>query len=160
MISQDHLAKVRRYISLAQQTGQVELIRAHDQLSDKNMSGFYSDIAIATNVPQDSPCMTQEVFGPFVCITQFKEEEEAIRMANSTSYGLSATVWTNCVNRMHRVAHRLDVGTVWGNCWLVRNLNMPFGGVKSSGTGREGTQESREFYTNKKTVCLQIEQLI
>src|SRR5690606_11214030 len=139
MISEQHLRKVQRYIEHAKQTATVEYFEP--KLRPANQSGFYSGLAVITGVSADSPCMTEEIFGPVVCIVPFGDEEEAVRLANSTIYGLSASIWTGSVDRMHRVAHRLQAGTVWGNCWLVRNLNMPFGGVKQSGIGREGTQE-------------------
>lgn len=155
MISQEHLSKVQRYVEIARNTAQVAYIEP--TLGERNQNGYYTGLAVITDVSLDSPCFTEEIFGPVVCIVKFQDEEEAIRLANSTNYGLSATVWTRSVDRLHRVAHRLQAGTVWANCWLVRNLNMPFGGVKESGIGREGTIESREFYTNKKTVCVCIQ---
>ncbi|KAJ6220824.1 hypothetical protein RDWZM_006636 [Blomia tropicalis] len=155
MISKDHLAKVQGYVELARNTAQLTYIEP--QLNEKNKQGFFTGIAIVTEVKHDSPLMTEEIFGPVVCVIKFKNETEAIEVANSTCYGLSSTIWTASLDRMHRVAHRIQSGTVWGNCWLQRNLNMPFGGVKQSGTGREGTDDSREFYTNKKTICIALD---
>lgn len=151
LVSKQHLEKVQRYITLGRKTGKVTYI---DPPDDVPKGGFFTGLAIITDVSPESECMQEEIFGPVLCIVKFATEEEAIRIANQSRFGLSATVWTESVNRMHRVAAQLDVGTVWGNCWLVRNLNMPFGGMKQSGIGREGTADSRDFYTNKKTTCI------
>jgi enoyl-CoA hydratase/carnithine racemase len=82
--------------------------------------------------------------------------EEAIAFANSTRYGLSATVWTSDLKRAHRVAAALDAGTIWINCWLLRDLRVPFGGMKDSGVGREGGFESLNFFTESKNVCVKL----
>ena len=90
------------------------------------------------------------------CVTVFDTEEEVIERVNNTNYGLCASVWSQSVGRVHRVAQQLEVGTVWSNCWLVRNLDMPFGGCKDSGTGKEGTRHSLELFTEEKTHCIQL----
>ncbi len=100
--------------------------------------------------------MQEEIFGPVVTIAKFKTEKEAIALANGTEYGLSASVWSRDVARAHRVAQALDVGTTWVNCWMLRELAMPFGGVKHSGLGREGGDHSLEFFTETKTVCVKL----
>ncbi|KAJ7369743.1 Aldehyde dehydrogenase 8 member A1 [Desmophyllum pertusum] len=87
---------------------------------------------------------------PVVAIVPFDSEEEVIKRANGVQFGLAAVVWSENLSRTHRVSKRLQAGTVWCNCWLVRDLNMPFGGVKASGIGREGAKESYEFYTEVK----------
>ena len=86
----------------------------------------------------------------------FRSDEEAVRSANSTKYGLSATVWTRDLQRAHRVAAQLHAGTVWINCWLLRDLRVPFGGMKESGVGREGGFESLNFFTEAKNVCVKL----
>lgn len=111
---------------------------------------------IITGLKDNSRCMQEEIFGPVTCVTPFDTEEEVICRANDTQYGLCASVFTSNLARGHRVAHKLKVGTVWTNCWLVRDLDMPFGGVKTSGMGRESTQDSLEFYTEAKTICTKI----
>jgi aminomuconate-semialdehyde/2-hydroxymuconate-6-semialdehyde dehydrogenase len=85
----------------------------------------------------------------------FDTEEEALELANGTEYGLAATVWTQDVSRAHRVAERLQTGIVWVNCWMLRDLRTPFGGVKNSGVGREGGWEAMRFFTDAKNVCVQ-----
>ena len=100
--------------------------------------------------------MQEEIFGPVTCVTVFDTEEEVIERVNNTNYGLCASVWSQSVGRVHRVAQQLEVGTVWSNCWLVRNLDMPFGGCKDSGTGKEGTRHSLELFTEEKTHCIKL----
>ncbi|MDG2440690.1 MAG: aldehyde dehydrogenase family protein, partial [Crocinitomicaceae bacterium] len=102
----------------------------------------------------DFKCRTnqEEIFGPVVTITPFDTEEEVLEMANSTQYGLSATLWTSNLKRAHRMANELDAGIVWINAWLVRDLRTPFGGTKSSGVGREGGWEALRFFTEAKNV--------
>ena len=95
----------------------------------------------------------EEVFGPVVTITPFDEEEQAIDMANATRYGLSASLWTRDEARARRVSERIEAGTIWVNCWLLRDLRVPFGGVKHSGVGREGGEEAMRFFTEPKTIC-------
>ncbi len=96
----------------------------------------------------------EEIFGPVVSILPFTSEEEALLLANGVDYGLSASLWTRDLDRAHRVAAALDAGTVWINCWLLRDLRVPFGGMKQSGVGREGGDEALRFYTEPKNICL------
>ena len=91
-----------------------------------------------------------------VTLTPFDDEEEVLMMANSTNYGLSATVWTENLTRAHRISSGLKSGIVWVNCWLVRDLRTPFGGMKQSGVGREGGWDALHFFTEKKNVCIKI----
>ena len=105
---------------------------------------------VITNLDDSSPLMQEEIFGPVVCVTTFRDEEEVIERANNSRYGLASTLWTSDLSRAHRVARRLQCGNTWINCFLIRDLNMPFGGFKESGTGREGYPYSFEFFTEKK----------
>jgi aminomuconate-semialdehyde/2-hydroxymuconate-6-semialdehyde dehydrogenase len=104
----------------------------------------------------DMSCRTnqEEIFGPVVTIMSFDTEEEAIGLSNATTYGLAASVWTENVSRTNRIAEQLHMGIVWVNCWLLRDLRTPFGGVKSSGVGREGGFEALRFFTEPKNVCI------
>jgi aminomuconate-semialdehyde/2-hydroxymuconate-6-semialdehyde dehydrogenase len=105
----------------------------------------------------DHACVcSDEYFGPIVTIHPFDSQEEAIRMVNASRYGLSATVWTTNLQRAHVVSHALEVGMVWVNCWLVRDLRVPFGGVKESGVGREGGHYSMRFFSEDKNVCIKL----
>lgn len=109
---------------------------------------------VITDIKDESCCMKDEIFGPVTCVVPFDSEEEVIKRANSVKYGLAATVWSSNVGRIHRVAKKLQSGLVWTNCWLIRELNLPFGGMKSSGVGREGAKDSYEFFTEVKTITI------
>ena len=98
----------------------------------------------------------EEIFGPVVSIIPFKTEEEVVKMANSTKYGLSASIFTENISKAHRVASNIDSGVVWINTWLLRDLRIPFGGMKHSGIGREGGFKSLQFFTEPKNVCVKI----
>ena len=106
----------------------------------------------------DLRVMMEEIFGPITVATPFDTEEEALAMANDTKYGLNAMVFTENLSRAHRMAARLKAGTVWINCFFIRDLRAPFGGVGDSGVGREGGNFSREFFTEPKAVVMQITQ--
>ncbi|HYE54812.1 MAG TPA: aldehyde dehydrogenase [Chitinophagaceae bacterium] len=99
---------------------------------------------------------TEEIFGPVVTLQPFKTEEEALQLANACDYGLAATIWTQDISRAHRVASKVESGIIWVNCWLVRDLRTPFGGMKNSGVGREGGWEALRFFTETKNVCVQL----
>ena len=118
--------------------------------------GFFLEPAVITGLGCDSVVLQEEIFGPVVTVTPFDGEEQAVAFANSTRYGLSASVWTSDLKRAHRVAASLDAGTVWVNCWLLRDLRVPFGGMKDSGVGREGGFESLNFFTEAKNVCVRL----
>ncbi|MGW3939886.1 aldehyde dehydrogenase [Streptomyces phaeochromogenes] len=111
---------------------------------------------ILTGVPADAPVQRDEVFGPIVTVTPFGTEQQGIDLANSTPYGLSAMLFTENLHRAHRTAARLRSGNVWVNCFFIRDLRAPFGGMGDSGIGREGGSFSREFFTEPKTVCMNI----
>ncbi len=98
----------------------------------------------------------EEIFGPVVTIMPFDSEEDAIRLANSTGYGLSATIWTENLKRAHRTSHQVKSGIIWVNCWLHRDLRTPFGGMKQSGVGREGGWEALRFFTEAKNICVKL----
>ncbi|XP_048250955.1 2-aminomuconic semialdehyde dehydrogenase-like isoform X1 [Haliotis rufescens] len=159
LISKEHLAKVKGYVEVARSDGATVLcgdgVKELD-LPEKCRNGYFMRPTVITNVTDDSRLMTEEIFGPVACIVPFETEEEVVRRANSVKYGLCATLWTQNVSRLHRIAQRLQVGTVWANCWLVRDLNMPFGGTKESGIGREGAKDSIEFFTEEKTICVKM----
>ena len=107
-----------------------------------------------TRLPVGCRVNREEIFGPVVTITPFDEEAEVIGYANDTDYGLASSVWTQNLSRAHRVAEQIHTGTVWVNCWLVRDLRVPFGGMKQSGVGREGGEEALRFFTEPKNVCI------
>jgi aminomuconate-semialdehyde/2-hydroxymuconate-6-semialdehyde dehydrogenase len=153
VVSEAHMNKVLSYVELAKEEGGRILTGGERVVLDPpHENGFYLRPTVIEGL--DYRCRTnqEEIFGPVVTITPFKDEEEALTMANSTNYGLSATVWTSDLQRAHRVADRIQAGIVWINSWLVRDLRTPFGGVKSSGVGREGGWEALRFFTEPKNV--------
>ncbi|MEQ8712271.1 MAG: aldehyde dehydrogenase family protein, partial [Cyclobacteriaceae bacterium] len=98
----------------------------------------------------------EEIFGPVVSVIPFKSDEEAIAIANDTPYGLSTTIWTSNIKRAHNTAHQIEAGVIWVNCWLLRDLRTPFGGMKDSGVGREGGEEALRFFTEAQNVCIKL----
>ncbi|GAV04289.1 hypothetical protein RvY_14592 [Ramazzottius varieornatus] len=160
LISEQHRDKVRGFVMLAESEGAViECGGAEtpDHIPESHRNGYYLPPTIITNVSDTSSCMQDEIFGPVTCVVPFCDEEEAIARANNVKYGLCAVVWTRDLSRTHRLAQRLQVGTVWANCWLLRDLNMPFGGSKASGVGREGAKESLDFFTESRTICVKMD---
>ncbi|KAF6364032.1 aldehyde dehydrogenase 8 family member A1 [Rhinolophus ferrumequinum] len=157
LISKAHLEKVRSYIQKARAEGARVLCgEGVDKLDlpPRNQAGYFMLPTVITDIKDESCCMKEEIFGPVTCVVPFESEEEVIRRANSVKYGLAATVWSGNVGRVHRVAKKLQSGLVWTNCWLIRELNLPFGGMKSSGVGREGAKDSYEFFTEVKTITV------
>ena len=158
LISPEHLAKVAGYLELAvAEGGTVHCGGRRPALGPALANGSFLEPAVVTGVAPSSRVMQEEIFGPVVTVTPFDGEEEAIALANGTPFGLSASLWTRDLARAHRVAARLDAGTVWVNCWLLRDLRVPFGGVKASGLGREGGRDSLEFFTEAKNICVKLE---
>ena len=157
LVSEGHLNKVLSYIELAQQEGgkvlcggkQVKLLGRCDK-------GYFVEPTVITGLSQQCKTNQEEIFGPVVTIMPFDTEDEAIQFANSTAYGLSATLWTENLKRAHRVAHQLKSGIIWVNCWLLRDLRTPFGGMKQSGVGREGGWEALRFFTEAKNICIKL----
>lgn len=157
LISKEHLEKVHKYVKIAQTEGAKVLCgEGVDSLNipEQNKNGYFMLPTIITGVKDDSCCMQEEIFGPVACVVPFDTEEEVIQRANNVKYGLSATIWSKDVGRVHRVAKRLQAGLVWTNCWLIRELSLPFGGMKASGIGREGAKDSYEFFTEAKTITV------
>jgi aminomuconate-semialdehyde/2-hydroxymuconate-6-semialdehyde dehydrogenase len=147
-----HLEKVMGYVDLAKEEGGTIVAGGH-RIDRK---GFFVEPTVITGLGTECRVLQEEIFGPVVTVTPFRDESEAIAFANSTRYGLSSSVWTRDLSRAHRVAAAIDSGTVWINCWLLRDLRVPFGGMKESGVGREGGFESLHFFTEAKNVCVKI----
>lgn len=155
VVSKSHMEKVLSYVTLAQEEGGKVLTGGHQiQLEGRLKYGYY--IAPTVIEGLDYTCRTnqEEIFGPVVTITPFSSTEEVLKMANSTKYGLASSVWTSNINKANIVAKKLHAGIVWINCWLLRDLRTPFGGVKQSGVGREGGNEALQFFTEPKNVCI------
>ncbi len=155
VVSKPHMEKVLSYVELAKEEGGTVLTGGERvQLEGEYSEGFYIRPTVIEGLAYDCRTNQEEIFGPVVTITPFKDEADALMMANSTQYGLSATVWTNDLNRAHRMADLLNCGIVWINSWLVRDLRTPFGGTKASGVGREGGFEALRFFTEPKNVFI------
>ena len=107
------------------------------------------------NLPHDCRTNQEEIFGPVAALIPFDTEEEAVTWANSTPYGLAGSLWSQDVSRCHRIAESLDSGILWINCWMVRDLRMPFGGMKNSGVGREGGFEALRFFSETRNICIE-----
>jgi aminomuconate-semialdehyde/2-hydroxymuconate-6-semialdehyde dehydrogenase len=157
LVSEAHLHKVLSYVKLAKEEGGKILTGGHEvKMEGRLSSGYYMEPTIITGLDEKCRTNQEEIFGPVVTIMSFDSEEEAIRLANSTGYGLSATIWTENLKRAHRVAHQVKSGIIWVNCWLHRDLRTPFGGMKQSGVGREGGWEALRFFTEAKNVCVKL----
>jgi aminomuconate-semialdehyde/2-hydroxymuconate-6-semialdehyde dehydrogenase len=157
LVTDTHMKKVLSYISLAKQEGG-QILTGGDQLNigGRCSNGFFVAPTIIAGL--DVRCRTnqEEIFGPVITVMPFDAEEEVIGEANSTMYGLSATVWTENLKRAHRVSAQLKCGIIWVNCWLFRDLRTPFGGMKQSGVGREGGWEALKFFTDTKNICIKL----
>lgn len=157
LVSEAHMNKVLSYIELAKAEGG-EIICGGKQVrvSGRCANGYFVEPTVIVGLDQQCRTNQEEIFGPVVTIMPFDTEDEAIRFANSNAYGLSATLWTENLKRAHRVAHQIKSGIIWVNCWLLRDLRTPFGGMKQSGVGREGGWEALHFFTETKNVCIKL----
>ena len=124
------------------------------ELEGRCQNGYFIQPTVITGLNANCRTNQEEIFGPVVTIQPFETEDEVIQYANGTNYGLSATIWTENLNRAHRVGAALKSGIVWVNCWLVRDLRTPFGGMKQSGVGREGGDDALNFFTEAKNICI------
>jgi aminomuconate-semialdehyde/2-hydroxymuconate-6-semialdehyde dehydrogenase len=155
VVSREHRDKIEGYIGLAESEGGTILCGGKPaQPAGRCAQGWFFEPTVIEGLPVECRTNQEEIFGPVVSLIPFDDEQQAVRMANGTRYGLSATIWTNDLGRAHRVAERLESGVVWVNCWLVRDLRTPFGGMKESGVGREGGVEALRFFTEPKNVCV------
>jgi aminomuconate-semialdehyde/2-hydroxymuconate-6-semialdehyde dehydrogenase len=178
IVSKQHFDKIMSYINLAKEEGgkilaggnSVDLSdketaelsgteNPHSAIRNPHLSGWFIEPTIIEGLACDCRTNTEEIFGPVVTIMPFDTEEEVLGYANSVRYGLSATVWTENLSRAHRVSAALESGIVWVNCWLLRDLRTPFGGVKDSGMGREGGFEALRFFAEEKNVCIKLSEL-
>ena len=157
VVSKEHMEKILSKIKQAEGEGGTILTGGNRlQLNGILKNGYYIEPTIIDGLPADCKTNHEEIFGPVVTMIPFTSEEEVISMANSTRYGLSASLFTSDVSRAHRVAAAIDSGVIWVNTWMLRDLRIPFGGMKSSGVGREGGFNSLEFFTESKNVCLKL----
>lgn len=155
IVSEQHFEKVKSYIALAKEEGGTILTGGEAvQLDGEFADGWYLRPTIIEGLDENCRTNQEEIFGPVVTIQPFDTEEEALQLANATGYGLASTIWTQDISKAHRMADKIKAGIVWVNCWLVRDLRTPFGGMKNSGVGREGGWEALKFFTEAKNICI------
>src|SRR4051812_44168154 len=156
IVNKTKLEKVTFYVDLAQNEGGKIAFggSATQPPNERCQECYFFQPTVITGLSVSCRTNREEIFGPVVTITPFDSEDEVINHANDVEYGLSSSVWTQNLSRAHRVAERINTGTVWVNCWLVRDLRVPFGGMKQSGVGREGGEEALRFFTEPKNVCI------
>ena len=157
VVSEAHMNKILEYIDLSIEEGGVVLCGGKRVYLDNEYSnGYYIEPTVIENLDPYCRVNQEEIFGPVVTITPFRNENEVIEWANCTEFGLSATLWTQNLKRAHQLANEIDSGIVWINTWLLRDLRTPFGGMKNSGVGREGGFEALKFFTEPKNVCVKL----
>jgi aminomuconate-semialdehyde/2-hydroxymuconate-6-semialdehyde dehydrogenase len=156
LVSRAQRDKVATYLELARSEGGRILCggRAPNGLPERCREGFFMEPTIITGLPVESRVNQEEIFGPVVTVTPFDTEDEVVGYANGTPYGLAGSLWTQNLARAHRLAEKILSGTLWINCWMLRDLRVPFGGMKSSGVGREGGVEALRFFTEPRNVCV------
>jgi aminomuconate-semialdehyde/2-hydroxymuconate-6-semialdehyde dehydrogenase len=157
LVSKEHLEKVKSYIDLAAQEGGKVLFGGNKVEVKGSENGYYLQPTIIEVFDNKCRLNQEEIFGPVVTLMSFKTDEEALTLANEVKYGLSATLWTNNLNRTMQFSKQLQTGIVWVNTWMLRDLRTPFGGQKDSGVGREGGFEALRFFTEAKNICIQYE---
>jgi aminomuconate-semialdehyde/2-hydroxymuconate-6-semialdehyde dehydrogenase len=157
VVSKDHQQKILSYIELAKEEGGTVLTGGYAVNPEgRCANGYFVAPTVIEGLDYNCRTNQEEIFGPVVTITPFDSEDEALTMANSVRYGLASVIWTQNINRAARMAQQLQSGIVWTNCWLLRDLRTPFGGVKDSGVGREGGFYALNFFTEPKNVCIEI----
>lgn len=157
LISAQHRDKVISYYQLAREEGAHTITGGGiPQFGNSLDKGFYVQPTIYTGLGESARCVKEEIFGPVCHVAPFDSEEEAIALANDTRYGLASSIWTTNLKRAHRVAQSMNTGITWVNCWFLRDLRTPFGGVGLSGIGREGGMHSLNFYSELNNVCIRL----
>jgi len=154
IVSKQHFEKVLSYIILAKEEGGVVLTGGEAVTPAGFEQGWFIAPTVIEGLGWNCRTNQEEIFGPVITLIPFETEDEVLQMANSTAYGLATTLWTGDLKRAHRMAEALETGIVWVNCWLLRDLRTPFGGMKQSGVGREGGWEAMRFFTEPKNVCV------
>jgi len=157
IVSKVHFDKIFRCIDTAKYEGGKILCGGKSiTIGGRCFNGFFIEPTVIEGLGPDCETNQEEIFGPVVTIQSFKTEDEALRLANATKYGLAATIWSQDISKANRIAAKLESGIIWVNCWLIRDLRTPFGGMKNSGIGKEGGWEALRFFTDAKNVCVQM----
>jgi aminomuconate-semialdehyde/2-hydroxymuconate-6-semialdehyde dehydrogenase len=157
IVSEVHFEKILRCIETAKNEGGMILCGGKAiKLEGRCAVGYFIEPTVIEGLGPECQTNQEEIFGPVVTLQSFKTEEEALALANATQYGLAATIWTQDISRANRFADKVESGIIWINCWLLRDLRTPFGGMKNSGVGREGGWEALKFFTEMKNVCIDL----
>ncbi len=157
VVSKLHYEKVLACIELAKAEGGTILCGGQAVKPEgRCANGYFIEPTVIENLGPQCKTNMEEIFGPVVTIQPFDNEQHALELANACEYGLASTVWTQDISKANRMAMKINAGIVWINCWLLRDLRTPFGGVKNSGVGREGGWEALRFFTEAKNVCIEI----
>jgi aminomuconate-semialdehyde/2-hydroxymuconate-6-semialdehyde dehydrogenase len=157
VVGQQHFEKVMRCIETAKEEGGKILCGGNAvKLEGRCKNGYFIEPTVIEGLGPACNTNMEEIFGPVVTLQKFSTEEEALALANACDYGLAATIWTQDISRANRVAAKVEAGIIWVNCWLLRDLRTPFGGIKNSGVGREGGWEALRFFTEVKNICIEI----
>ncbi len=155
LVSREHFDKVMQCIALAREEGGVLLCGGEAVVAEgRCREGWFIAPTVFEGLGPDCRTNREEIFGPVVTLQPFDDEMEALALANASAYGLAATIWTQDVSSANRLAAKINCGIVWVNCWLLRDLRTPFGGMQHSGVGREGGWEALRFFTEPKNVCI------
>ncbi|MBP9193475.1 MAG: aldehyde dehydrogenase [Saprospiraceae bacterium] len=155
IVSKPHYEKILNHIEIAKKEGGQILCGGHAVFPKGFEDGWFIAPTIIERLSNQCVTNQEEIFGPVVTIASFETEEEVLKWANDSQYGLACSIWTENNSRVHRMAQEIESGIVWVNTWLLRDLRTPFGGVKNSGVGREGGFEALRFFTEAKNVCIQ-----
>ncbi len=157
IVSKQHYDKILACIELAKQEGGTILTGGKPVYpAGRCANGYFIEPTVIEGLDRDCRTNMEEIFGPVVTLQSFTTDEEALLLANTSDYGLSATIWTQDISRANRIAAKVQSGIIWVNCWLVRDLRTPFGGMKNSGVGREGGWDALRFFTEPKNVCIEL----
>ncbi len=155
VVSRVHMEKILSCFEVARSEGGKFLCGGERlKMSGDQAEGFFIAPTLIEGLSADCRTNQEEIFGPVATLIPFDSEQEVLQAANSTRYGLSASLWTRDLNRAYRVANAIDAGVVWINTWMLRDLRTPFGGMKESGVGREGGMYSLRFFTEPKNICM------